>query len=165
MNDTRKTSSKDLVIVGVNRTITDGPESSQVSVAVRGCRCCRLLVDYYVKTESESMRPNSMILSPLDILNPHPSYFISVNSNCFTPSSYITTVRHDSWESEVIGEFEWVQPITGMMHAEQCPRMGLTTSKKPSSVYIRSNERLLSDILNTSYRPFPSCFVRRHLFL
>lgn len=37
--------------------------------------------------------------------------------------------------------------------------MGLTTSKKPNLVCIRGNERLLSDILDTSYRPFR--FVRR----
>lgn len=86
----------------------------------------------------QTMPPNSMILSPPDMLNPHPSYFISVNLNCFTPSSYITTVRRGSWDGDVIGDFE----------------MGLTTSKKPSSVCIRGNERLLSDVLDTSYRPF-----------
>ncbi|GLB35891.1 putative para-aminobenzoic acid synthetase [Lyophyllum shimeji] len=61
---------------------------------------------------------NSMILAPpLDLENPGPSYCISVNMNCFTPSSYVTTIRRDSWDGEFVGDFE----------------MGLTTSKKSSS--------------------------------
>ena len=27
--------------------------------------------------------------------------------NCFTPSSYITTIRKDGWEGDVIGDFEY----------------------------------------------------------
>lgn len=45
-------------------------------------------------------------------------------------------------------------PSIGMHAQPPSPRMGLTTSKKPSSACIRGNERLLSDVLDTSYRPF-----------
>lgn len=49
-----------------------------------------------------------MILAPpLDQENPHPSYFISINLNCFTPSSYITVIRRGSWEGEFVGDFEY----------------------------------------------------------
>lgn len=44
---------------------------------------------------------------PSYVKNPHPSYYISVNMNCFTPSSYITTIRRDGWEGEVVGDFEY----------------------------------------------------------
>lgn len=51
---------------------------------------------------------NSMVMKPPAYLNEYPSYYISVNMNCFTPCSYITTIRRDSWDSEIIGEFECV---------------------------------------------------------
>ncbi|KAF7784096.1 hypothetical protein Agabi119p4_261 [Agaricus bisporus var. burnettii] len=79
--------------------------------------------------------PNSMILSAPAYTSQEP-YYISVNMNCFTPSSYITTIRRKSWEGDTIGDFE----------------MGLTTSKKQSVVFTRGREYALSDILETNYR-------------
>ena len=56
----------------------------------------------------QTIPANSMILKPPDyVKNPHTSYYISVNMNCFTPSSYITTIRKDGWEGDVIGDFEY----------------------------------------------------------
>jgi hypothetical protein len=56
----------------------------------------------------QTIPASSMIMTPPSyVKNPHPSYYISVNMNCFTPSSYITTIRRDGWESEVVGDFEY----------------------------------------------------------
>jgi len=86
----------------------------------------------------QTIPPNSMILSPPpNIPDPHPSYYISVNLNCFTPTSFITTLRRGSWDGDAVGDFE----------------MGLTSSKK-GLVCIRGNERPLSEVLDTSHRPF-----------
>ncbi|KAF8973518.1 hypothetical protein BDZ97DRAFT_1775543 [Flammula alnicola] len=42
-----------------------------------------------------------MIMSPPNYLrSQYPSYYISVNMNVFTPFSYITTIRRDSWDGE-----------------------------------------------------------------
>ncbi|KAF5352376.1 hypothetical protein D9756_005963 [Leucocoprinus leucothites] len=80
---------------------------------------------------------NSMILSaPTYIDTPQEAYYISVNMNCFTPSSYITTIRRGSWEGETIGDFE----------------MGLTTPKSQCTVFTRGREFSLSDLLDSSYR-------------
>jgi hypothetical protein len=56
----------------------------------------------------QTIPANSMIMKPPSyVKNPHPSYYISVSMNCFTPSSYITTIRRDGWEGEMIGDFEY----------------------------------------------------------
>ncbi|KAF9454119.1 hypothetical protein P691DRAFT_754890 [Macrolepiota fuliginosa MF-IS2] len=80
---------------------------------------------------------NSMILSaPTYTSAPQDPYYISVNMNCFTPTSYITTICRGSWEGETVGEFE----------------MGLTVSKRQSTVYTRGREYSLSDLLETNFR-------------
>ena len=56
----------------------------------------------------QTIPASSMIMKPPGYVNnPHPPYYISVNMNCFTPSSYITTIRKDGWEGEVVGDFEY----------------------------------------------------------
>ncbi|RDB28906.1 hypothetical protein Hypma_015805 [Hypsizygus marmoreus] len=90
--------------------------------------------------------PNSMVLAPpLDLDNPRPSYCISVNLNCFTPTSHVTTIRRGSWEGEFVGDFE----------------IGLSNSKKPNTLCIRGNEHHLSDILKSGYQPFRNTWTWR----
>lgn len=49
-----------------------------------------------------------MILTlPAYVPEPQPPYYISVNMNCFTPSSYVTVIRRGAWEGEVVGDFEY----------------------------------------------------------
>jgi len=83
---------------------------------------------------------NAMLLVPPENMsNLLPPYHISISMNCFTPSSYITTIRRGPKEnSEVVVYFEIV----------------LTTSKKPSTFCIRGNEYLISDVLESSSRIF-----------
>jgi len=52
--------------------------------------------------------------------------------NCFTPSSYITTVRRGTSDGEIVGDFE----------------LGIAAMKKPS-VCIRGNEYPLSDVIES----------------
>jgi len=94
---------------------------------------------------TQTTPPNSMILAPPpDQEDSHPSYYISVILNCFTPSSYITTIKRGSEEGDLVGDFE----------------MGLTTSKKVHTVCIRGNEYPISDILESSYRrPFRNAWT------
>lgn len=50
-----------------------------------------------------------LLLPPLSAPDTRPRYHISVSTNCFTPSSYITTVRKGGSEvGELVGEFECV---------------------------------------------------------
>lgn len=89
----------------------------------------------------QTIPPSSMIMKPpAYIKNPHPSYYISVNMNCFTPSSYITTIRRDGWEGDVVGDFE----------------MGISAFRKPNTVCFRGYERPLNEMLE-------SCSVVRHI--
>ncbi|KAK0213462.1 hypothetical protein DFS33DRAFT_1483145 [Desarmillaria ectypa] len=75
------------------------------------------------------LSPNTMVLVPPDL---RPQYHISVGSNCFIPSSYITTVRRGGSENdEFVAEFE----------------MG--KSKLPESLYIRGEEHLIKQVIKT----------------
>ncbi|PBK80512.1 hypothetical protein ARMGADRAFT_1020888 [Armillaria gallica] len=70
---------------------------------------------------------NTMVLVPLDL---RPRYHISTGSNCFIPSSYITTIRRGGTEhDELVADFE----------------MG--DSKLPESVYIRGGEYHIKDAI------------------
>ncbi|KAK0458835.1 uncharacterized protein EV420DRAFT_1642555 [Desarmillaria tabescens] len=82
--------------------------------------------------------PTSMLLlPPPSAPDTRPRYHISVSTNCFTPSSYITIVRKGASENgELIGEFE----------------MGLTSKLKPPTVYVRGQEALLGNTLDDSRR-------------
>ncbi|KAK0196346.1 hypothetical protein F5146DRAFT_662 [Armillaria mellea] len=77
-----------------------------------------------------SFRPhtlNTMVLVPPDL---RPRCHISTGSNCFIPSSYITTIRRGGTEhDELIADFE----------------MG--DSKLPESVYIRGREHPIKDAM------------------
>jgi len=87
----------------------------------------------------QTIPASSMILKPPSyVKNPHPSYYISVNMNCFTPSSYITTIRRDGWEGEVVGDFE----------------MGISALRKPNTVCFRGYERPLNEMLQSSAKIF-----------
>lgn len=57
----------------------------------------------------QTIPSNSMILSaPAYTSPPQEPYYISVNMNCFTPTSYITIIRRGSWEGKIVGDFEYV---------------------------------------------------------
>ncbi|TFK36980.1 hypothetical protein BDQ12DRAFT_736708 [Crucibulum laeve] len=87
----------------------------------------------------QTIPANSMIVTPPAYVNSlQKPYFISVNMNCFTPTSYITTIRRGSWDGELVGDFE----------------MGLTTSRKPATICLRGNEQPLSEGLESNYRIF-----------
>ncbi|KAF8078894.1 hypothetical protein FPV67DRAFT_1663566 [Lyophyllum atratum] len=97
----------------------------------------------------QTIPSNSMILAPpLDLENPGPSYCISVNMNCFTPTSYITTIKRSSWDGEVVGDFD-----AGLV------RIGMTTSKKSNSVCVRGNEYPITEILKAGHQPFRSSWT------
>ncbi|KAF9041738.1 hypothetical protein BDZ89DRAFT_1156369 [Hymenopellis radicata] len=64
-------------------------------------------------------------------------YHISVNMNCFTPTSFITTIRKSSCEGDVIGDFE----------------IGPSNSRISNTVCLGGNEYSINDIL-TSYTKF-----------
>ncbi|KAF5368621.1 hypothetical protein D9758_002262 [Tetrapyrgos nigripes] len=88
---------------------------------------------------------NSMRLSALDstvhgVADP---YHISVSLNCFTPSSYITSVRKINQDGELVGDFE----------------MGPSASKIPSTVCFRGNEHPMDDLLVTSSRLFRNYWI------
>ncbi|KAF8913123.1 hypothetical protein CPB84DRAFT_1760398 [Gymnopilus junonius] len=79
-----------------------------------------------------------MIMTPPSYLDEYPSYYISVNMNCFTPFSYITTIRRDGWSSEVIADFE----------------MGLPGLRKMSTVCLHGHECPIDEILESSPKVF-----------
>jgi len=81
---------------------------------------------------------NSMIMSPPSYLDDYPSYYISVNMNCFTPFSYITTVRRDGWDGEIVGDFE----------------MGIPGSRKLGTVCLHGNECPIDEILESNPKVF-----------
>jgi len=82
---------------------------------------------------------NSMIMSPPNYLaESHPSYYISVNMNCFNPFSYITTVRRGGWDGELVGEFE----------------MGFSSTKKQSSVCMWGYEYPLNEMMEQNAKMF-----------
>ncbi|KAF9015641.1 hypothetical protein BDQ17DRAFT_1536274 [Cyathus striatus] len=85
----------------------------------------------------QTIPANSMILAaPSYVTSFQQPYYISVNMNCFTPSSYITTIRRRSWDGEVVGDFE----------------LGLT--RRTATVCIRGNEQPMNELLESGYRLF-----------
>ncbi|KAK0452318.1 hypothetical protein EV421DRAFT_1730986 [Armillaria borealis] len=80
-----------------------------------------------------TVSPTSMLLlPPLSAPDTRPRYHISVSTNCFTPSSYITTVRKGGSEGgELVGEFDKL---------------------KPPTVYVRGQEALIQNTLDDSRR-------------
>ncbi|KAF8203808.1 hypothetical protein BJ912DRAFT_213450 [Pholiota molesta] len=83
--------------------------------------------------------PNSMIMYPPKFLRSHyPTYHISVNMNVFTPFSYITTVRRDSCDGEVVGDFE----------------MGIAGLRRPNTVCLRGYECPIDEMLEVNTKMF-----------
>lgn len=74
----------------------------------------------------------------------HGPYWISVNMNCFTPSSYITTIRRDARDGELVGDFE----------------LGIATMKKPT-ICIRGNEFGLNDVIDANHKLFRNSWAYR----
>ncbi|KAK7465391.1 para-aminobenzoate synthase, (PABA) [Stygiomarasmius scandens] len=70
-------------------------------------------------------------------------YHISVSLNCFTPSSYITSIRRNKEDGELVGDFE----------------MGSSASKIPSTVCFKGNEHPIDDILVNSSRLFRNYWI------
>ncbi len=93
--------------------------------------------------------PNSMTLTPPSYVEgPHAPYWICVNMNCFTPSSYITTVRRGTSDGEIVGDFECVKMIFLSFIDWITGRLGISAMKKPS-VCMRGNEYPLSDVIES----------------
>ncbi|KAJ4485825.1 hypothetical protein J3R30DRAFT_3401550 [Lentinula aciculospora] len=65
------------------------------------------------------------------------SYYISVSPNCFTPSSYITSIRKYEQQGELIGDFE----VTIRIAAKE--------SKNANIVFFRGNENPIEEVLFT----------------
>jgi hypothetical protein len=57
--------------------------------------------------------------------------------NCFTPSSYITVVRKDTWDGQLVGDFE----------------LGPNT-RSPGTLCLRGNEYLISELLESHFNVF-----------
>ena len=103
----------------------------------------------------QTIPANSMIMKPPSyVKNPHLSYYISVSMNCFTPSSYITTIRRDGWEGEMIGDFEY-GINEGFYDILIAPyRMGISACRKHNTVCFRGYERPISEVLESSSKIF-----------
>ncbi|KAF9486305.1 hypothetical protein BDN70DRAFT_869784 [Pholiota conissans] len=87
----------------------------------------------------QSNPPNSMIMCPPNYLRSHyPSYHISVTMNVFTPFSYITTVRRDNSNGEVVGEFE----------------MGISGLRRPHTICLRGYECPIDEMLEVNTKMF-----------
>jgi len=75
-----------------------------------------------------------ILIPPEDFPDSRPRYHISVNLNCFMPSSYITTIHRGATENgQFVGDFE----------------MGI--SKIPATVSFRGKETKIKDILKKSW--------------
>ncbi|KAJ7706009.1 hypothetical protein B0H17DRAFT_1035240 [Mycena rosella] len=87
---------------------------------------------------------NSMLLAPPPKINDSQRpYHISVSLNCFTPSSYITVIRKNSWDGELVGDFE----------------MGAANARNPGTLCLRGNEYPISDILESQFNVFRTTWL------
>ncbi|KAJ6621188.1 hypothetical protein B0H10DRAFT_1020951 [Mycena sp. CBHHK59/15] len=85
------------------------------------------------------MPSNSMLLAPPpDVKDSQRPYHISVSLNCFTPSSYITIVRKDSWDGDLVGDFE----------------IGAANARNPGTLCLRGNEHPISELLESQFNVF-----------
>ncbi|KAJ7786491.1 hypothetical protein B0H16DRAFT_1490644 [Mycena metata] len=81
---------------------------------------------------------NSMLLAPPpNVKDSQRPYHITVSLNCFTPSSYITIVRKNSWDGELVGDFE----------------IG-TNARNPGTLCLRGNEYPISELLQPQLNVF-----------
>ncbi|KAF7320459.1 hypothetical protein MKEN_00830800 [Mycena kentingensis (nom. inval.)] len=65
-------------------------------------------------------------------------YHITVSMNIFTPTSFITSIRKDSWDGDIVGDFE----------------MGATKGGSPGTLCLRNNEHPIPDVLKTDFQVF-----------
>ncbi|KAF9056106.1 hypothetical protein BJ165DRAFT_1522054 [Panaeolus papilionaceus] len=75
---------------------------------------------------------NSMIMEiPRYAEGAYAKYYVSVNLNCFTPTSFITTIRKGGWEGDVMGDFEMALSKSGTMCFKgfECPIGEVMSSK------------------------------------
>ncbi|KAJ3787117.1 hypothetical protein GGU10DRAFT_153453 [Lentinula aff. detonsa] len=75
----------------------------------------------------------------------HP-YYISVNLNCFTPSSHITLIRKHGQQGELVGDFE----------------IAAKDSKNASTVFFRGIEHPIDEVLVNSSRLFRNQWTWKH---
>ncbi|KAH9486501.1 hypothetical protein JR316_0000566 [Psilocybe cubensis] len=80
---------------------------------------------------------NSMIMKPMDNHN-LPSFYISINLNCFVGFSCITTIRKEGWHGEIIGDFE----------------LNVHGKRKHGTVSLFGYERILDDVFGVTSKVF-----------
>lgn len=81
---------------------------------------------------------NSMLLAPPpNVTDSQRPYHISVSLNCFSPSSYITIIRKNSWDGELVGDFE----------------IGANV-RNPGTLCLRGNEHPISELLQSQFNVF-----------
>ncbi|KAJ6503365.1 hypothetical protein C8R47DRAFT_1105828 [Mycena vitilis] len=81
---------------------------------------------------------NAMLLAPPPNLpDSQRPYHISVSLNCFTPTSYITIIRKNSWDGELVGDFE----------------IGVN-ARNPGTLCLRGNEHPISELLSSQFNVF-----------
>ncbi|KAJ7631114.1 hypothetical protein FB45DRAFT_917533 [Roridomyces roridus] len=86
----------------------------------------------YVFTPQPS---NSMLLAPPpDTPDSQRPYHISVSLNCFTPTSFITIIRKNSWDGDLVGDFE----------------IGANLTQNPGTLCLRGNEFPISELLDST---------------
>ncbi|KAJ7207398.1 hypothetical protein B0H12DRAFT_1158868 [Mycena haematopus] len=79
-----------------------------------------------------------LLASPPDVADSYQRrYHITVSLNCFTPSSYITIIRKDSWDGELVGDFE----------------IGANV-RNPGTLCLRGNEFPISELLASQFKVF-----------
>ncbi|KAF9008103.1 hypothetical protein BDZ89DRAFT_1079194 [Hymenopellis radicata] len=117
----------------------NGPEASTVSGNLAedppDYATASLPMEPFVYSFSPVSPTSMLLLPPRSALDSRPRYRISVSTNCFTPSSYITTVtRGASDYGELVGEFE----------------MGITSRAKSATIRVARKESYISDVLDES---------------
>lgn len=95
-----------------------------------------------------------VVVPPVNARGAHEPYHISVNLNCFTPTSHITTIKRRTWDGEFVGDFEYTVPFDDLTPFLIARRIGPAGAKTPNSVCLRNNEYPLGDVLTSSMRLF-----------
>ncbi|KAJ3905302.1 hypothetical protein F5879DRAFT_753247 [Lentinula edodes] len=103
--------------------------------------------EYSITYSFSALSANSMLLlPPLASPETRPRYHISVSQNCFTPMSWITTVRRSSAaDGEILGEFELGIQMGGMGSSERRPTVFMH-GRGPDE-----GEKWLEDVYNDNY--------------
>ncbi|KAJ3868935.1 hypothetical protein EV359DRAFT_77235 [Lentinula novae-zelandiae] len=103
--------------------------------------------EYSITYSFSTLSANSMLLlPPLASPETRPRYHISISQNCFTPMSWITTVRRSSAaDGEILGEFEMGIQMGGMGSSERRPTVFMH-GRGPDE-----GEKWLEDVYNDNY--------------